>query len=74
MTSAEADPGTGNGEEVGAIKDASALGALRASQHAGRSECCVVMGQNAESRAELREQRTRFISSVAYSRNAMATI
>lgn len=53
---------------VGAINDASALGALRAFQEAGRSECCVVMGQNAspEGRAELREQRTRFIGSVAY--------
>jgi len=53
---------------VGAINDASALGALRAFQEAGRSECCVVMGQNAspEGRVELREPRTRFIGSVAY--------
>jgi ribose transport system substrate-binding protein len=53
---------------VGAINDTSALGALRAFQEAGRSECCVVMGQNAspEGRMELREPRTRFIGSVAY--------
>jgi ribose transport system substrate-binding protein len=53
---------------VGAINDTSALGALRAFQEAGRSECCVVMGQNAspEGRVELREPRTRFIGSVAY--------
>src|SRR2546426_10226447 len=42
---------------VGAINDTSALGALRAFQEAGRSHCCVVMGQNAspEGRVELRE-------------------
>jgi len=53
---------------VGAINDTSALGALRAFQEAGRSESCVVMGQNAspEGRAELREPNTRFIGSVAY--------
>jgi ribose transport system substrate-binding protein len=53
---------------VGAINDTSALGALRAFQEAGRSECCVVMGQNAspEGRVELREPNTRFIGSVAY--------
>ncbi len=53
---------------VGAINDTSALGALRAFQEAGRSECCVVMGQNAspEGRMELREPRTRFVGSVAY--------
>jgi ribose transport system substrate-binding protein len=32
---------------VGAINDASALGALRAFQEAGRSECCAIMGHNA---------------------------
>jgi ribose transport system substrate-binding protein len=53
---------------VGAINDTSALGALRAFQEAGRSDCCVVMGQNAspEGRLEMRESRTRFIGSVAY--------
>jgi len=53
---------------VGAINDTSALGALRAFQEAGRSDCCVVMGQNAspEGRLEMREPRTRFIGSVAY--------
>jgi len=53
---------------VGAINDTSALGGLRAFQEAGRSDCCVVMGQNAspEGRTELREANTRFIGSVAY--------
>ena len=53
---------------VGAINDTSALGALRAFQEAGRSDCCVVMGQNAspEGRLEMREPRTRFIGSVGY--------
>jgi ribose transport system substrate-binding protein len=42
---------------VGATNDASALGALRAFQEAGRSECCAIMGHNAspEGRAELRQ-------------------
>jgi len=53
---------------VGAVNDYSALGALRAFQEAGRTDCCVVMGQNAspEGRAELRERGSRFIGSVAY--------
>lgn len=53
---------------VGAINDASALGALRAFQEAGRVETCAIMGQNAspEGRAELREPGTRLIGSVAY--------
>ena len=53
---------------VGAINDASALGALRAFQEAGRTEYCAVMGQNAspEGRAELREPGTRLIGSVAF--------
>jgi ribose transport system substrate-binding protein len=53
---------------VGGVNDPSALGALRAFQEAGRSECCAVMGQNAspEGRAELREPGTRLIGSVAY--------
>lgn len=53
---------------VGAVNDPSALGALRAFQEAGRTEDCVVMGQNAspEARAELREPNTRLIGSVAY--------
>ena len=53
---------------VGAINDPSALGALRAFQEAGRTENCVVMGQNAspEGRAELRQSKTRFVGSVAY--------
>ncbi len=53
---------------IGAINDASALGALRAFQEAGRVETCALMGQNAspEGRAELREAGTRLIGSVAY--------
>jgi len=53
---------------IGAINDASALGALRAFQEAGRTETCAIMGQNAspEGRAELRERGTRLIGSVAY--------
>lgn len=53
---------------VGAINDVSAIGALRAFEEAGRTECCAVMGQNAsaEGRAELREPNTRLIGSVAF--------
>lgn len=53
---------------VGAVNDPSALGALRAFQEAGRTDGCVVIGQNAspEGRAELREPGTRFVGSVAY--------
>jgi ribose transport system substrate-binding protein len=53
---------------IGAINDASALGALRAFQEAGRAANCAIMGQNAspEGRAELREPGTRLIGSVAY--------
>ncbi len=53
---------------IGAINDASALGALRAFQEAGRGEMCAIMGQNAspEGRCELRQPGTRLIGSVAY--------
>ncbi len=53
---------------IGAINDASALGALRAFQEAGRIECCAIMGQNAspEGRSELRQTGTRLIGSVAF--------
>ncbi len=53
---------------IGAINDASALGALRAFQEAGRIESCAIMGQNAspEGRAELRLPGTHLIGSVAY--------
>lgn len=53
---------------VGAINDASALGALRAFQEAGRAQGCAVMGQNAspEARAEMRTPGTRMIGSVAF--------
>jgi ribose transport system substrate-binding protein len=53
---------------VGAINDASALGALRALQEAGRRDSCAIIGQNAspEARAELRQPGTRLIGSVAF--------
>jgi len=53
---------------VGAVNDPSALGALRAFQEAGRTDCCAIMGQNAspEGRAELRQPGTRLVGSVAY--------
>lgn len=53
---------------VGAINDPSALGALRAFEEAGRSDCCAVMGHNAspEGRAELRRPHTRMLGSVAF--------
>ena len=53
---------------VGAINDASALGALRAFQEAGRTQSCAVMGQNGspEGRMELRQPGTRLIGSVAF--------
>jgi ribose transport system substrate-binding protein len=53
---------------VGAVNDPSALGAMRAFQEAGRTDCCAIMGQNAspEGRAELREPNSRLIGSVAY--------
>jgi len=53
---------------VGAINDPSALGALRAFEEAGRTSACAIMGQNAspEGRAELRQEGTRLIGSVAY--------
>src|SRR5256884_8648031 len=53
---------------VGAINDPSALGALRAFQEAGRTECCAIMGHNAspEGRAELRQPNTRLLGSVGF--------
>jgi ribose transport system substrate-binding protein len=53
---------------VGAINDPSALGALRAFEEAGRSQACLIMGQNAslEARAEMRRPATRLVGSVAY--------
>lgn len=52
---------------ISGINDASALGALRAYEEAGRDGQCAVMGQNAspEAREELRRP-SRFIGSVAY--------
>jgi ribose transport system substrate-binding protein len=53
---------------VGAQNDASALGALRALQEAGRSEHSAVVGQNATAagRAEIRRPDSRMIGSVAF--------
>lgn len=53
---------------VGANNDISAIGALRAFQEAGRTECCAIMGQNAsrEGRDELRQPNTRLVGSVGY--------
>jgi ribose transport system substrate-binding protein len=53
---------------VGANNDLSALGALRAFQEIGRTECCAIMGQNAspEGRDELRKPYTRLVGSVAF--------
>ena len=53
---------------VGAANDPIALGALRAFQECGRGANCAVVGQNAEpeARAEMRQDSTRFIGSVAY--------
>jgi ribose transport system substrate-binding protein len=53
---------------VGAANDASALGALRAFQEAGRMSDCAIVGHNGEpeGRAELREPHKRLIGSVAY--------
>jgi ribose transport system substrate-binding protein len=53
---------------VGAQNDASALGALRALEEAGRAERSAVVGQNATAavRAELRRPGTRMIGSVAF--------
>ena len=53
---------------MGAINDPSALAVLRAFEEAGRSESCLVVGQNAslEARAEMRRPGTRLVGSVAY--------
>lgn len=53
---------------VGAINDASALGALRAIEEAGRAEHSAVVGQNATAavRAEIRRPGTHMIGSVAF--------
>ena len=53
---------------VGAVNDASALGATRAFQEAGRAGTCAIVGQNAEpdARAELREPRTPLVASVGF--------
>ncbi len=53
---------------VGAANDSSALGALRAFQECGRSAYCTVVGEGGEpeARAEMRENGTRLIGSVAF--------
>ena len=53
---------------VGAANDASALGAARAFEAAGRASSCAIVGQNAEpdARAELREPRTPLIASIGF--------
>lgn len=53
---------------VGTQNDASALGALRALEEAGRAEHSAVVGQNATAagRAEIRRPGTRMIGSVAF--------
>jgi ribose transport system substrate-binding protein len=53
---------------VGAINDASALGALRAIEEAGRAEHSAIVGQNATAavRAEIRRPGTHMIGSVAF--------
>jgi ribose transport system substrate-binding protein len=53
---------------VGAANDSSALGALRVFQECGRSAHCAVVGEGAEpeARAEMRENGTRLIGSVAF--------
>jgi ribose transport system substrate-binding protein len=53
---------------LGAMNDPSALGALRAFQEAGRTECCAIVGHNAspEGRVELREPNSRMVGSVAF--------
>ena len=53
---------------LGAANDSSALGALRAFQECGRSAYCTVVGEGGEpeARAEMRENGTRLIGSVAF--------
>lgn len=53
---------------VGAANDASALGAARAFQEAGRVSGCAIVGQNGEldARAELRSPRSPLVASVGY--------
>jgi ribose transport system substrate-binding protein len=53
---------------VAAANDASALGAMRAFQEAGRATTCAIIGQNAEpdARRELREANSPLIASVGY--------
>jgi ribose transport system substrate-binding protein len=53
---------------VGAANDASALGAARAFQEAGRAASAAIVGQNAEpdARAELRQPRSPLVATVGY--------
>ena len=53
---------------IGAINDASAVGALRAFEETGRAGHCAIMGQNGtpEVRRELRQAGTRIVGSVGF--------
>jgi ribose transport system substrate-binding protein len=53
---------------VAAANDASALGAARAFEEAGRAGTCAIVGQNGEpdARTELRRARTPLVASVGY--------
>jgi len=53
---------------VGAANDASALGAARAFQEAGRAGTCAIVGHNGEpdARAELRQPRTPLVGTVGF--------
>jgi len=53
---------------VGAANDASALGAVRAFQEAGRGASAAIVGQNAEpdARAELRQPHSPLVATVGY--------
>ena len=53
---------------ISGVNDESCLAALSAFQEAGKSECCIVVGQNAniDARQEMRRHGSRFIGSVGY--------
>jgi ribose transport system substrate-binding protein len=53
---------------IAGINDPSSLGALHAFQEAGKSQNCMVVGQNAsiEARREMRSSGSRMVGSVAY--------
>ncbi len=53
---------------ISGVNDESCLAALSAFQEAGKSECCLVVGQNAniDARQEIRKQGSRLVGSVGY--------